>query len=134
MLNTHATLNRYVYDSAAMKVSLECTVYMHEGTESWLTPYFAEAVAMQAAQAHAELDPLADMFGARPDDSYAPIGSRSNPDDMLNILRFIKTKGDEPCPFFGEWTTVHRQGLQGVHPHFGHDSRQDFTVLPSIER
>ena len=31
-------------------------------------------------------------------------------------------------------TAVYRQGLQGVHPHFGHDARQDFTVLPSIER
>ena len=28
------------------------------------------------------------------------------------------------------WTTVYRQGLQGVHSDLGYDARQDFTVLP----
>jgi Integrase core domain len=28
---------------------------------------------------------------------------------------------------------IHRQGLQGVHSHLGHDARQDFAVLPAIE-
>ena len=32
------------------------------------------------------------------------------------------------------WTTVYRQGLQGVHSDLEYDARQDFTVLPSIER
>jgi hypothetical protein len=85
-----------------MKVSLECAVYMHEGTESWLMPYFAEAVAMQAAQAHAELASLADTLGAEPDESHPSIGPRSKPDEVLDILRFIRAKGDEPSPFLGE--------------------------------
>ena len=73
MLNAQAMLNRYVYDGVNMKISLKCIVYMHEGTESWLMPYFAQAVAMQAAQAHAELVHLANIFGAEPDESHAPI-------------------------------------------------------------
>jgi hypothetical protein len=28
----------------------------------------------------------------------------------------------------------HRQGLQGVHSHLGHEARQDFAVLAAIER
>ena len=29
---------------------------------------------------------------------------------------------------------IRREGLQGVHSALGHDARQDFTVLPSMER
>ena len=29
----------------------------------------------------------------------------------------------------GQWTAVHCQGLQGVHPHLRHDSREDIAIL-----
>ena len=37
------------------------------------------------------------------------------------------------CATFGylQPAPIHRQG---VHPHFGYDARQNFTVSPSIER
>ena len=55
-----------------------------------MNPYFATAVSIQAAQAHAEVNQLVEMSGARADESCAPIGVRTSPDDMLNILHWFK--------------------------------------------
>ena len=101
MLNAYALLSRYVYDPSSMKVSLECSAYIHQGTASWLNPYFATAVSIQAAQAHAEVSQLVEMSGARADESCAPIGVRTSPDDMLNILHWFKKEGDAPSTFLG---------------------------------
>lgn len=101
MLNSHALLNRYVYDPSSMKVSLQCSAYVHDGTASWMKPYFATAVSLQAAQAHAELNPLVELLGAQADESVAPVGVRTNPDDMLNILHFFKKEGEAPSAFLG---------------------------------
>jgi hypothetical protein len=101
MLNACAILSRYVYDPTSMKVSLECSAYIHNGTESWLKPHFATAVSIQVAQAHAELDHLVEMSGAQADESLAPVGVRTIPDAMLHILHLFKEKGDAPSHFLG---------------------------------
>ena len=34
----------------------------------------------------------------------------------------------------GQRSAVHREGLQGIHPHLRDDAREDRAVLPAIER
>ena len=33
-----------------------------------------------------------------------------------------------------QWPAIHRPGFQRVHPHLGHDARQDIALLSAIER
>jgi hypothetical protein len=33
-----------------------------------------------------------------------------------------------------QWSPIHCQGLQRIHPHLRHDARQDIAVLPSVQR
>jgi hypothetical protein len=59
-------------------------------------------VAIQVAQAHAELDDFAGLVGAPADETRPPKGVRTNPDDMLNVLHLFKQKGEERSAFAGE--------------------------------
>ena len=55
-------------------------------------------------------------------------------------IEIILQGAKEKCPdartqdHLGQWSAVHRQGLQGVHSNLRHDARQDFALLSSIER
>jgi hypothetical protein len=102
LANSAANLNRYVYDPQQMKLKLACCAYFHAENAGWQAPYFATAVAIQAAQAHAELDPFADLLGAPADETIPPNGLRTNPDDMLNVLHLFKQTGSQPSAFAGE--------------------------------
>jgi hypothetical protein len=102
MLNTAATLNRYIYDATSMRITLRCCAYFHTENAGWQAKYFASAVAIQAAQAHAELPDCSELFGAAPDETRHPVGVRTSPDDILNILEVFKEKGQEPSAFIGE--------------------------------
>jgi hypothetical protein len=102
LTNTAATLNRYVYDPQHMKLKLACCAYFHAENAGWQASYFTNAVAIQAAQAHAELDALAGLLGAPADETIPPKGARTNPDDMLNVLHLFKQQGSEPSTFVGE--------------------------------
>jgi hypothetical protein len=102
LANSTATLNRYVYDPQQMKLKLACCAYFHAENAGWQASYFATAVALQAAQAHAELDHLAGLLGAPAAATIPPNGVRTNPDDMLNVLHLFKQKGSEPSAFAGK--------------------------------
>jgi hypothetical protein len=102
MLNTQATLNRYIYDSQQMTLKLACCANFHAGNVNWQAGYFTHAVAVQAAQAHAELDAVAELLGAPADETISPTGVRTSPDDMLDILYKYKQTGSEPSTFAGE--------------------------------
>lgn len=86
VLNALATLNAYIYDPAASRLSLRCSAYVHEENADWLGRLFGCAVALQAAEAHVAAPALAEAFGARADVSeHSESGPRSTPDDMLNV-------------------------------------------------
>lgn len=102
MLNTAVTLNRYVYDPAHMRITLRCCAYFHTENAGWQAAYFTNAIAIQAAQAHAELQHGSDLFGAPPDETTHPTGIRTHPDDMLNVLELYREEGQEPSAFIGE--------------------------------
>ena len=102
ILNGGVTLNRYFYDAASMRITLRCCAYFHAENAGWQATYFTNAVAIQAAQAHAELPHCSELFGAPPDETRHPTGIRTNPDDMLNVLEVFKQKGQEPSAFIGE--------------------------------
>src|SRR5215470_1117778 len=56
--------------------------------------------------------------------------------DIEIILERAKERypGVRPRVISDNGPAVYREGLQGVYSALGHDARQDFTVLPSIER
>jgi hypothetical protein len=56
--------------------------------------------------------------------------------DIEIILQRAKELQPEARPRINlrQRAAVHRQGLQGVHSDLGHDPRQDFALLSSIER
>ena len=102
LANSTASLNRYVYDPQRMKLKLACCTYFHAENAGWQASYLATAVAIQAAQAHAELGAFAGLLGAPADETIPPSGVRTNPDDMLNVLHLFKQAGSEPSAFAGE--------------------------------
>jgi hypothetical protein len=102
LANSAATLNRYVYDAQQMKLKLACCAYFHAENADWQASYFTNAVAIQAAQAHAELDLCAELLGAHADETISPTGIRTNPDDMLNVLHLFMQNGSKPSAFAGE--------------------------------
>jgi len=56
--------------------------------------------------------------------------------DIEIILERAKERypGVRPRVISDNGPAVYREGLQGVYSALGYDARQDFTVLPSIER
>ena len=55
--------------------------------------------------------------------------------DIEIILEAAKEKHPEARPADPrQQAAVHRQGLQGIHLHLGHDARENLAVLPTIER
>src|SRR5271166_3467111 len=102
LANSNASLNRYIYDPQRMKLKLACCTYVHAETVGWQASYFATAVAIQAAQAHAELDAVVGLLAAPADETIAPNGVRTNPDDMLDVLHLFEQTGSEPSAFAGE--------------------------------
>jgi hypothetical protein len=65
-------IERYGVDPGPLKVSLESTAYLHEGTSGWLPRFFAGETILQPieSQVRAVLD--AGLFGGQPDRSRMP--------------------------------------------------------------
>ena len=50
--------------------------------------------------------------------------------DVETIIQRARAVPRRPsADHLGQWTAVHCQGLQGVHPHLRHDSREDIAIL-----
>lgn len=101
MLNTHSMMGRYIYDPEQKRVSLCCCAYFHGENVDWQSAYFVQAVAIQAAQAHAEANYLAKLLEGELDETESPRGRRREIDDILNILTVLKATGAKPSPFVG---------------------------------
>jgi hypothetical protein len=71
VLNQVASLNAYVWDPAARRLSLHCSVNVHAENVSWLRKIFGAAVGIQAADAHIKIG-LAKVLGGKPDVSAHP--------------------------------------------------------------
>jgi hypothetical protein len=91
-----------VYDPSRMTVSLRCSSYFHPDDLDWQMTYFTHAVAIQAAQAHAELDLAPSLIGGVPAEINSAVGPRTNPDDMLNVLHLYAEKGKNSSAFTGK--------------------------------
>lgn len=63
VFNHVASLNAYVWDPAARRVSLHCNVNVHADNVAWLQKILGAAVGIQAADAHIKVG-LAEVSGA----------------------------------------------------------------------
>jgi hypothetical protein len=99
VLNQFASLNAYVWNPAARRLFLRCSVNVHTENVPWLRKIFGAAVGIQAADAHIKVG-LAKMLGGEPDFSTHPRnGPREEPDDMLRIIEVVAKDGEDESPF-----------------------------------
>jgi hypothetical protein len=99
-----ASLSGLVHDADdAGRFQLACSMYVHDQSCEWVQRAFSLAVAMQAAEAETLADALAGGLGARVAASAHPhSGARTDPDDMLNLLRAVVIpEGAGPSQFPG---------------------------------
>lgn len=85
LLNMHASVCAYVWDSDARAVTIATSAYIHEGNRS-LERFFSAAVLLSTIEAHAKAIQVAEILSARPATSEHPIsGERPMPDDLLGF-------------------------------------------------
>lgn len=76
-------------DPVTGTVRLRASVNVHAGNESWLRLLFANAVALQAADARDQSGPAARLTGLLPATSAHPhAGPRPAPDEILDIVGY----------------------------------------------
>jgi hypothetical protein len=124
-LNRFATLSALVWERESGEIVLHTAAYAHARNVAWLLPLLDAAVVLQAAEAHAQVEELAALFGAEPAESAHPSsGRRRDPDDLLDVMGNVYGRvGSDPSPFTEAdfeatvqmeprpWTEAHRDGL-----------------------
>lgn len=109
-----STTSGYLVDAEARTVRLVASMYVHEETEAWVARTFKLVTATQAAVAHATATLLAEVTSATVAATPHPLsGARNDADEMLGVLEFVASVGQEPSPWEGaelEWTTAIVQG------------------------
>lgn len=102
-VNGFASMSAYVADTSARTVRLHASVSLTG--DNWLMgrALALHAMALQAADAHAEADQLAEAFGARVDATAHPTsGARARPDEMMGIAEVYQERGAGDSPFTPE--------------------------------
>lgn len=102
-INRLATLSAYVPDPAARMVHLHASVSVTEDNWPLARSLALHAAAIQVADAHAEAEALAEIFGAHvaassPRDRPA----RHEPDEMLRVMEVYREHGERASPFGGD--------------------------------
>lgn len=107
LMNMDATLSAFTLLSDEQRVILTASVYAHPQNQPWTTILVENAAAIQAAEANAKVNIMAEAFEnaglGQPqcDASAHPAsGIRADPDDMLEVLNeFYAPIGEKPSQF-----------------------------------
>lgn len=99
-INRLSTLSAYVADAQAHAVRLHASVSATDDNLPLARLLALHATALQVADAHAEADPLAEIFGGRVDVSSHPTsGARDEEDEMLGVPEVYASRGENASPF-----------------------------------
>lgn len=102
-INRLASLSAYVADTAAGAIRLHASVSLTKDNLPLGRLLALHAVALQVADAHAEAEELARVFGGVVDASAHPrSGRRVRADEMLNVVEVYQQRGQDPSPFTTE--------------------------------
>jgi hypothetical protein len=102
-VNRYASLSAYVADTSARTISLHASVSLTD--DNWLLArtIALHAMALQVADAHAEVEELAEAFGARATVTHHPTrGPRPAADEMVGIAEIYQQRGEGDSPFTSE--------------------------------
>lgn len=99
-INRLSTLSAYVADAEGTRVRLHASVSVTANNLPMARGLALHAMALQVADAEAEAEPLAEIFGGRVDESAHPEeGPREEPDEMLGVASLYEDRGAGPSPF-----------------------------------
>lgn len=99
-VNQLSTMSAYVADTRANLVRLHASVSATEDNLPLARMLALHATALQVADAHAEAEPLAEIFGGAVDESEHPSsGPRLEEDEMLGVADVYASRGDGASPF-----------------------------------
>ncbi len=102
-INRLATLSAYVADHRAGAVRLRASVSVTEDNWPVARSLALHAAAIQVADAHAEAQALAEIFGATVAASSHPRQPvRTDPDEMLEVMAVYREHGARGSPFAGD--------------------------------
>ncbi len=102
-INRLASLSAYVADVPARTIRLHASVSLTKENLPMAQVLALHAVALQVADAHAEANELARVFGGTVDASAHPrAGRRARADEMLGVVRIYQQRGQDPSPFTTE--------------------------------
>lgn len=136
-INRLSTLSAYVADATGTRVRLHASVSLTPDNWPLARLLALHAAALQVADAHAEVAPLADVFGGEADATGHPQhGRRETPDEMVTVTSVYQERGEGASPWTAKemaallqldprpWllASSHATGLQATLP-FGSDPR-----------
>ena len=99
-INRLATLSAYVANPESGRVRLHASVSLTADNLPMARGLALHAMALQAADASSEAEPLAEIFGGEVDESAHPAsGAREEPDEMLGVVSLYEDRGSGPSPF-----------------------------------
>jgi hypothetical protein len=102
-VNRYASLSAYVANTTARTITLHASVSLTEDNYLLARQVALHAMALQVADAHAEVAELANAFGARATASQPPgRGPRPAPDEMIGITEVYQQRGEGDSPFTAE--------------------------------
>lgn len=99
-VNRYATLSSYVADVPANAINLHTSVSLTADNYRLAQAIALHAMALQVADAHAEVAELASAFGGRIAETPHPQqGFRERPDEMIEIVEIYQQRGEGESPF-----------------------------------
>lgn len=88
--NKHASVAAMVFDATKKTIRLRSSMFVHEGTTSWVPHTFSTATIIQPIEAQIRAQEFAKFLGGEPDVSSHPgSGNRIAMDDMLNVVEHV---------------------------------------------
>lgn len=109
-LNRFASTGAMIFDAANSVVRLHSSMFVHEGTVSWVPHTFATATIIQPIEAQIRAQDFAEFFGGEPDLSSHPVsGRRRKMDDMLNVIEHLyapQGRNEPPWANSGEFEAI----------------------------
>lgn len=99
-VNRFATLSSYVADVPANAINLHASVSLTADNYRMAQVIALHAMALQTADAYAEVAELAAAFGGRAAETPHPVqGLRERPDEMIDIIEIYQQRGEGESPF-----------------------------------
>ncbi|MCA1586144.1 MAG: hypothetical protein LC791_15700 [Acidobacteria bacterium] len=112
-INRLATLSAYQWTPEERVLRLRASVSVTEDNWPLARLLALHAAAIQAADAHAEAEPLADVFGGTLAKKVAPKGGvRTEVDAMLDVISLYRQRGEHGSP----WSADEIAGLVHLDP------------------